>query len=201
MKRIIPALILVASLVVALSATGQPAPPPFGFEKIHFGMTLSEAEPLILTLAPRIQKAPVGTPSDPELFVGPYKWQDCTFDVGFYFEGEFYFPRGRLSGIVLYLPPDATEKCFQESYQELSAHLGSDHSEATAQDQGLSSNTIWYQQKNGDQDRSRAALRRLKAPLPVRYFYDLDDASRKPNSGAGSILIEEWPGPDVITVH
>jgi hypothetical protein len=191
------------TVLLALPAMAQPAPLPFALDRIRFGMTLAEAEPILLGLVPKIPNTPTGTSSDPAYFVGPYHWQDCSFDVGFYFEGRFGFPRGHLSGVALFFPTNTPDKCLREAFDELTAHFGVENAAAKDFDRSLSSYDAWEQPAPRSEDRSWAALRRLKVPLPIRYFEDLDDAitgTTVLSSGAGSILIEELPGGDIAAL-
>lgn len=69
---------------------------PFGFAKLHWGMSQQEAEVQFSSLAPPI-KAPQGAPMTNQTgrFFGPYVWHNCLLEIW------AYFGDGKLDRIVL----------------------------------------------------------------------------------------------------
>jgi hypothetical protein len=86
--------ILVLAITVTLSCGCVSAQPstgamPFGLDKFHWLMTSKEASEQFPAIAPRLPNSarPYFT-NQAGVFLGPYKWRDCTFTAIFWFGYE-----------------------------------------------------------------------------------------------------------------
>jgi hypothetical protein len=125
---------------------------PFGLDKFHWLMTSKEASELFPTVAPRLPNSarPYTTNQD-GVFLGPYKWHDCTFTVIFWFGyansnmiatppptgfrlmDEMRFKPidpsiDALASIELRMPDDASasSSCLRDFQRELDSHFEAD---------------------------------------------------------------------------
>ena len=90
---------------------------PFGLDKFQWDMTAARVSAMLPALAPKEPKPDRAAHDTSDLFVGPYAWRSCRFDVG------FSFVENSLKYIHLYPRDDATN-CEYDIRNELYARLG-----------------------------------------------------------------------------
>jgi hypothetical protein len=96
-------------------------------------MTSADVSAQIASLA---ERAAAFSPTTDQnaVFMGPYKWQYCTFDV------SFYFAKDQLDTILMEARADPTQKCADDMRTELAAHFG----EGVRRDNDPSEHLEWH---------------------------------------------------------
>jgi hypothetical protein len=118
--RFFPIAIASAAIVLGADAFAQSADGdmPFGLSKFRWQMTSADtsAEIELLSVA---ERAPTSSPTTDQnvAFAGPYKWQDCTFDM------SFYFAKDKLDRILLDTRVGQPQ-CADEILKELAGRFG-----------------------------------------------------------------------------